>query len=394
MSASSNRFVLDTSAADAVVGMPAWKHELNERLQATRNRHTRKTMEQAEQPPLPTLEHLAKPETRASRLAAKVAQRYANAPSYSEILAAEARAAARAAEAAATAARQVCAAVEAMESARLQSEAASAPALLPECNQTLDDEPGDWGAASADVDEREHSPAEEASISIAEPLPVNLIEFPRELVAARRARPRLAEGPLRDTYEDMAHDPSQLRIFEVEQENISTVVKPDAAAAEWSSIRLDGKPASARRERESTASRELRLEAASLEDRVMAGIVDLALVSFAFVLFVLVFAACTGHPPTGRVALIAAGAVLGGLALLYQYIFFRLADGTPGMRYAKIALCTFDDENPARPAMRRRILFLILSAAPFGMGFIWAWFDAARLGWHDRLSRMYQRSYR
>ena len=394
MSASSNRFVLDTSAADAVVGTPAWKHELNERLQATRNRHTRKTMEQAEQPPLPTLEHLAKPETRASRLAAKVAQRYANAPSYSEILAAEARAAARAAEAAATAARQVCAAVEAMESARLQSEAASAPALVPECDQPLDDVPGDWGAASADVDEREHSPAEEASISIAEPLPVNLIEFPRELIAARRARPRLAEGPLRDTYEDMAHDPSQLRIFEVEQENISTVVKPDAAAAEWSSIRLDGKPASARRERESTASRELRLEAASLEDRVMAGIVDLALVSFAFVLFVLVFAACTGHPPTGRVALIAAGAVLGGLALLYQYIFFRLADGTPGMRYAKIALCTFDDENPARPAMRRRILFLILSAAPFGMGFIWAWFDAARLGWHDRLSRMYQRSYR
>ncbi len=394
MSASSNRFILDTPAGDALAGMPAWKHELNERLQATRNRHTRKATEQAEQRPLPTLEHLAKPETRASRLAAKVAQRYANAPSYSEILAAEARAAARAAEAAAAAARQVCAAVEAMESARLQSEAAPVPALVPECDQPLDDIQGDWGAASADVDEHEHSPAEETSISISEPLPVNLIEFPRELIAARRARPRLAEGPLRDTYEDMAHDPSQLRIFEVEQENISTVVKPDAAAAEWSSIRLDGKPACARRERESTASRELALEAASLEDRVMAGIVDLALVSFAFVLFVLVFAACTGHPPTGRVALIAAGAVLGGLALLYQYIFFRFADGTPGMRYAKIALCTFEDENPARPAMRRRILFLILSAAPFGMGFIWAWFDAARLGWHDRLSRMYQRSYR
>lgn len=351
-------------------------------------------MEQAEQPPLPTLEHLAKPETRASRLAAKVAQRYANAPTYSEILAAEARAAARAAEAAATAARQVCAAVEAMESARLQSEAVPSLAPVQEGGQPLEDERGGWGAASADVEEHEYSPAEEASISIAEPLPVNLIEFPRELVAARRARPRLAEGPLRDTYEDTAHDPSQLRIFEVEQENISTAVKPEAAAAEWSSIRLDGRPGSERRQRESTAPRELALEAAPLEDRVMAGIVDLALVSFAFVLFVLVFAACTGHPPMGRSALIAAGAVLGGLALLYHYMFFRFADGTPGMRYAKIALCTFDDENPARSAMRRRILFLILSAAPFGMGFIWAWFDAARLGWHDRLSRMYQRSYR
>ena len=79
--------------------------------------------------------------------------------------------------------------------------------------------------------------------------------------------------------------------------------------------------------------------------------------------------------------------------MLYQYLFFKYAEGTPGMRYAKIALCTFDDENPTRKAMCRRVLFLLLSAAPLGLGFAWAWFDPDRLCWHDRISRIYQRSY-
>jgi len=63
------------------------------------------------------------------------------------------------------------------------------------------------------------------------------------------------------------------------------------------------------------------------------------------------------------------------------------------MRYAKIALCTFEDENPTREAMCRRVLYVLLSAAPLGLGFLWACFDPDRLGWHDRMSRIYQRSY-
>ena len=125
----------------------------------------------------------------------------------------------------------------------------------------------------------------------------------------------------------------------------------------------------------------------------MAGIFDLALIVAAFAVFVLVFVACTAHPPTGKPALLGAGLVLAGFCLLYQYLFFKYAEGTPGMRYAKIALCTFDDENPTRKAMCRRVLFLLLSAAPLGLGFAWAWFDPDRLSWHDRMSRIYQRSY-
>ena len=75
---------------DGTAVVPAWKKELNERLAATRSRRLHN---QEEQVPLPGLEHMeSKVESRASLLAAKVAQRYANAPSYSEVLAAEARA--------------------------------------------------------------------------------------------------------------------------------------------------------------------------------------------------------------------------------------------------------------------------------------------------------------
>ncbi len=70
-----------------------------------------------------------------------------------------------------------------------------------------------------------------------------------------------------------------------------------------------------------------------------------------------------------------------------------MSEATPGMRYARIALCTFADDNPTRAAMRRRILATVLAACPLGIGFLWAWLDEDGLGWHDRISRMYQRSY-
>jgi uncharacterized RDD family membrane protein YckC len=90
----------------------------------------------------------------------------------------------------------------------------------------------------------------------------------------------------------------------------------------------------------------------------------------------------------------AAVAVAGSvLLLLYQALFFWFSTGTPGMRCARIALCTFDDENPTPKAMRLRILAVLLSACPLGLGFLWAALDEERLGWYDRITRMYQRSY-
>jgi hypothetical protein len=64
------------------------------------------------------------------------------------------------------------------------------------------------------------------------------------------------------------------------------------------------------------------------------------------------------------------------------------------MRCARIALCTFDDENPDRRALRHRIAAACLAALPLGLGFFWALLDEDHLGWHDRMTRTYQRSYR
>jgi uncharacterized RDD family membrane protein YckC len=346
--------------------MPAWKTELSERLAATRTRRLRHKEEQIALPGLERVER--KVDSRASQLAAKVAQRYANAPSYSEVLAAEARARAE---------KPAAAAVP------VSNATPFLPQPLPESwNGSLNPEEEEEGVLLyPEVVEAE------PVFAAVEPLAVNLIEFPRELVAARKMRPRLAEGPLREASHD---ELDQLRIFEVVPESISQTVNIGATPADWSPIRLDNEGATNEGE---SMSAQIPLKTAPLEDRIMAGIFDLALIVSAFAIFVLVFVACTAHPPSGKPALVAAGLVVVGFGLLYQYLFFKYADGTPGMRYAKIALCTFEDENPTRKAMCMRVLYVLLSAAPLGLGFAWAWFDPDRLTWHDRLSRIYQRSY-
>jgi uncharacterized RDD family membrane protein YckC len=405
VSTSSSNLELNFRPDGTLETIPRWKQELNERLAATRARHSRGVEEHGS---LPSLDrYSAKQESRASRLAAKVAERYANAPSYSEMLAAEARAAALAAEAAVVAAEQARDRAQALlaglespvetfaASQSMRRQDAASPALMGGSDPRFE------SGMKLTADFAGESIADEFVLDLGEadlagpvqPLPVNLIEFPRELVATRRARPRLEEGPLRESFED-ADGQSPLRIFEAEPDSLSQAANADSAAAEWFSIRLDAKPSPALTSEERRSAVDLPLQAAPLEDRLMAGLFDAALVMMAFVLFLVVFAACTAHPPVGKPALAGAGLVLAGLFVLYQFLFFKFGEGTPGMRYAKIALCTFDDENPTRLAMRRRIAFLLLSAAPLGVGLAWAWFDEDRLAWHDRLTRMYQRSYR
>ena len=92
----------------------------------------------------------------------------------------------------------------------------------------------------------------------------------------------------------------------------------------------------------------------------------------------------------------AAEALAGVFALFYiayHLLFFSLSGQTAGMRYARIGLCTFTDENPSRAAMRKRVLAMLVAATPLGLGLLWVWMDDDRLGWHDRMSRMYQRAY-
>ena len=270
------------------------------------------------------------------------------------------------------------------------------------------------------------------------PLPANLIEFPRQLVASRKARPRYAEGPLRD---EALAEPSdgQLRIFEVDPAQISTAPPPPDAAPEpqWTSIWLDspaGSTASApgaplpglyASVYAPDSSHEFEAEAAAappqvapIGRRILAAAVNAAIVLTGTLAFAAAFVVTTrqaipwqSFPSLGTLVLELAGrvppppgiqpslllgafaAACGFLYLLYHALFFSFSEATPGMRYARIALCTLSDENPTRSAMRRRMLAILLSACPLGLGFLWATLDEDRLAWHDRISRMYQRSY-
>jgi uncharacterized RDD family membrane protein YckC len=366
-------------SSDSPEAVPLWKQEVNERLAAHRSRRPRKAEDQASLPL-----DIEPGELRSSQVAARVAARYAKVPSYSEMLAEEARNAAKLAHAAAEDAMVAAQAVlDGMRNEVVDEPVRKAP---PAPRQSV--------AAPA----RQESAPRITDVFIEEVVePIesiagNLIEFPREIIAPRKARPRLAEGPLRE--ESVAEAP-QLRIFEVDTEAISKTPEVEPATPEWSSIRLDARSAEHIETDPSLVNYlDIPLHVASMGDRLMAGLVDLSLAGLAFLVFVLVFVACTAHPPMGKPAIAAASGTLVFFFLLYQYLFFTYSEATPGMRYARIALCTFEDENPTRKQMQNRIGAIMLSACTLGMGFAWAFFDEDGLGWHDRLSRTYQRSYK
>jgi uncharacterized RDD family membrane protein YckC len=276
-------------------------------------------------------------------------------------------------------------------------------ATIPARAAAIDGRPSDPNTAAMELEELEQeiefrrSPEFVDHVFETQPLPANLIQFPRQLIAPRKARPRLAEGPLR---EELMPQP-QLRIFEVEPEQISTEPSPvedvAADAPEWQSLVLGSTPVAEPIPQRTTAVHGAQtVNIASIELRLMAAAVDGICIGSAFLAFVAAVAFVAGPGLRAMSLPMLTGSAVGALlasALIYQLLFFTFAEATPGMRYAHIGLCTFTEENPSRKAMRRRILATILAACPLGLGLLWVCMDDEQLGWHDRMSRMYQRAY-
>jgi uncharacterized RDD family membrane protein YckC len=228
-----------------------------------------------------------------------------------------------------------------------------------------------------------------------QPIYANLIEFPREMVATRRMRPRLAEGPLA-----AAPGQAQLSIFEVDPGTISTDAAPaidEPAAPLWMRAEFATIAVEPQSEQDLLDEQTLRhqppnpIRLAPLGRRLMALVVDASLVLAVFVFLAMQFVSHAKQMPGPR--LVEVGAVLGVLAIsaAYQALFLTLTKATPGMRYAGIALCTFDGHSPSREHRSRRLTGLLLSVLPLGLGLVWALFDGDHLTWHDRLSKTYLR---
>jgi uncharacterized RDD family membrane protein YckC len=412
---------------------PSWKEEVNQRLAAHKNRKG------------PTLAEPARPVAQhggslAAAAAARVAARYAKAPSYSEMLAEEARAAVRAAEAASRAALHAQAAAESVL-AGLEAASAAEPEWEPEAPRAEDPAPATaasvslapkkesyeirWepelptravesqAAPTRGIDHEEAaeedwwnapSPAENAfaaampqTVEPAQPIHANLIEFPREIVATRKARPHLAEAG----YAPAAEPERQLSIFEVDPEAVSTQPAGTEVAAaapapvwtgpEWSGIELEEQPQEEAAPRAAGDPAAPALEQAPLGQRMLAAVVDAALVSGAFLGAVaLSVSNLKDLPGTREMEVGGAGALLAA-GLLYQILFTTLAAATPGMKYARLSLRTFEDQRPTRAQRCGRLGALLLSLLPVGLGVAWALFDEGHLSWHDRLSRTYLR---
>lgn len=234
-------------------------------------------------------------------------------------------------------------------------------------------------------------PAEEISAEDAEPIHGNLIEFPRELVATRKIRPRLAEGPYGSSRS------AQLSIFEVDPGAVSTEAEAAESnavewnRAEWSGIELGAEPAVEAMEPVAAAAY-AEIDLAPLSRRLLAAVVDAALISAAVLAAAALFAANATALPGPREMGMGAAAAFVAVTALYELMFFMMAPTTPGMRYAHIGLCTFGNEHPTRQQRWRRLAAMGLSVLPAGLGLVWSLFDEERLCWHDRLSQTYLRS--
>jgi uncharacterized RDD family membrane protein YckC len=409
---------------------PAWKEEVNRRIEAHKHRKGISVVDEAtssDQQPLPG--------SRAAAAAARVAARYATAPSFSEMQAAEARNAVRAAEATTRAAIEAQAAAQAVldhiESTpepgeMIQNHEPVVPQAQPSTRQIQHHEPEvvysasqsrrlevrwapDMPALPARQEMRIESrdawsnqvETEDVDASTyesvdAQPIPANLIEFPREIIAPRRMRPRISEAL------PEGEEPQQLSIFEVDPNMVSTepmssathpYAEPTWIGSSWQQIELDEEPQSQALPDYYAipADDAPRLYQAPFGRRMMAAMVDTAFILALFIGATFLVASKFDQLPGKRLSEVLAVFAVFGLAALYEWFFLTFAKVTPGMRYAQLSLCTFDEQAPTAAQIKGRLKTMLISVLPLGLGMLWSIFDEDQMSWHDRLSKTYLR---
>jgi uncharacterized RDD family membrane protein YckC len=134
-------------------------------------------------------------------------------------------------------------------------------------------------------------------------------------------------------------------------------------------------------------------EQAPASRRLMAAVVDAALVFGVVLAAGLLAATKVAELPSMRTIEFGSAFALLIAGALYQAFFLAVARTTPGMKYAQIGLCTLEGHIPTSRQRNARLIALLVSILPMGLGIAWALFDDDHLTWHDRLSRTYLRRY-
>lgn len=124
---------------------------------------------------------------------------------------------------------------------------------------------------------------------------------------------------------------------------------------------------------------------ASLALRAVASVVDLAVFCIVSVPFVATTYAIDGDFSKPAV-LALLGSTLVLLAIFYLFSMFALCGRTIGMMFSRTHVVDVDGDTPSPRDIFLRVVGVLVSALPVGLGFAWAIFNAERCSWHDLLS--------
>jgi uncharacterized RDD family membrane protein YckC len=136
--------------------------------------------------------------------------------------------------------------------------------------------------------------------------------------------------------------------------------------------------------------REAPTQNAGAVSRLLAFALDGLIVNLGFsglaALAALIVSAFSGNPDgVSNVALALGSAAWIGLGCFYLVFFWSLAGQTPGMDFFGIRLGPAGYRLSLRQSLKR-LVGIVLSVIPLGLGFLGVLLDERRRGWHDRLS--------
>ena len=128
---------------------------------------------------------------------------------------------------------------------------------------------------------------------------------------------------------------------------------------------------------------------ASMDERRIAGLIDVGCLLFAYGGFLTLFGSLGGQFTFSKLSAAVCVATFVVVYLQYFALFTVFGGTTPGMMLRGLHVVSFSGETPTPRQMLWRSVGYMLSAGTFFMGFLWALWDEDALTWHDRLSHTY-----
>jgi uncharacterized RDD family membrane protein YckC len=128
---------------------------------------------------------------------------------------------------------------------------------------------------------------------------------------------------------------------------------------------------------------------ASMDERRLAGLIDVGCLLFAYGGFLALFGSLGGQFTLSKLSATVYASTFAIVYLQFFFLFTVFGGTTPGMMMRGLQVLSLRGEPPTSRQMLLRSAGYMLSAATFFLGFLWALWDEDELTWHDHLSKTY-----